>query len=119
MRYVYEHYFNDFDWFLKADDDTYVIIDNLRNFVSHYDSGSAIYFGCKFKLNKIIYMSGGAGYVLSRETLRRFVKQSISSNTDTVFCKAYSDSGAEDAEFGNCVQNIGVNAGLEMNQIFW
>ncbi len=118
MLYVFEHYSNDFDWFLKADDDTYVIIENLRNFVSHYDTGSPLYFGCKFKLNEVTYMSGGAGYVLSRETLRRFVKQSISNNTDTQFCKGYSDSGYEDLEFGNCVQNIGVTAGLEMNQIF-
>jgi len=118
LRYVYEHYFNDFDWFIKADDDTYVIIENLRNFVSNYDSGSAIYFGSKFKLNEVTYMSGGAGYVLSRGTLRRFVQQSIASNTDTVFCKAYDNSGSEDLEFGNCVQNIGVTAGLEMNQIF-
>ncbi len=119
MRYVYEHYFNDFDWFLKADDDTYVMIDNLRNFVSHYDSESAIYFGCKFKLNEVIYMSGGAGYVLSRETLRRFVKQSISSNTDTVFCKAYSDSGVEDAELGNCGQNIGRHCRSRNESNFW
>ncbi len=113
MRYVFEHYFNDFDWFLKADDDTYVIIDNLKNFVSHYDSESAIYFGCKFKVNEVVYMSGGAGYVLSREALKRFVKQSISNHTDTEFCKAYSDDGAEDLEIGKCLQNIGVNAGLE------
>ena len=75
FRYVYQNHFEDYDWFLKTDDDSYLIMENLRYFLKDYNSSDPVYFGRRYKtFVKQGYMSGGAGYVLSKEALRRFVE---------------------------------------------
>lgn len=60
------------------------------------------------KTKKVLrYMSGGAGYVLSREAVKRFVEDAL---TDPRKCKP-TGTGAEDVELGKCLQNVGVMAG--------
>lgn len=51
-------------------------MENLKYVLSSYSPYEPVYVGCKFKSFKG-YMSGGAGYALSREALRRFVEVTL------------------------------------------
>lgn len=105
FHYAHEHHIQEADWFLKADDDTYVIVDNLRWVLANHAPDEPIYFGRRFKpYTKQGYMSGGAGYVLSKEALRRFVegfRTKVCSHTTSV----------EDLAMGQCMEKMGVLAG--------
>lgn len=108
FKYLHKNYLNEYDWFLKADDDTYVIMENLRFLLMPHKPDEPIFFGCKFKpFTKQGYMSGGAGYVLSRAALDAFVTKALPDKTK---CSP-SESGAEDAEMGKCLEKVGVRAG--------
>lgn len=52
-------------------------------------------------------MSGGAGYVLSKEAVMRFVEDGIPDKTK---CRGDND-GAEDVEMGRCLEKVNVLAG--------
>ncbi|CAI5445078.1 unnamed protein product [Caenorhabditis angaria] len=104
FKWIYEQkLIDEFDWFLKADDDTYVVVENLRNFLSNYSANDPIHFGCKLRLEKErSWNSGGAGYVLSRETVKRFVNSAL-PNPDICNPGPFGD---EDLELGNCLDNL-------------
>ena len=106
FKYIYRNHFNDADWFMKTDDDTYVIVENLRYFLSDKNSSAAIYYGHHFRrYTDAGYMSGGAGYVLSKEALRLFA---VESDDHTVCKRKYTN---EDIGMGRCLNKIGVVAG--------
>uniref|UniRef100_A0A182PXV8 Glycoprotein-N-acetylgalactosamine 3-beta-galactosyltransferase 1 n=1 Tax=Anopheles epiroticus TaxID=199890 RepID=A0A182PXV8_9DIPT len=109
FRYIYEHHLEEYDWFFKADDDTYVVVENLRYFLYPYSPQLPIYFGSKFRYPEYVkqgYFSGGAGYVLSREAVRRFYEQALG---DEQHCSAAYDT--EDLEMGKCMESVNVTAG--------
>ncbi|KAJ8972625.1 hypothetical protein NQ314_000081, partial [Rhamnusium bicolor] len=140
FKYVYKHYYDKADWFLKADDDTYVILENLRYMLMPHKPSEAIYFGCRFKpYVKQGYMSGGAGYVLSKEALKKICRGEDNFAPEGSACSAAilkkwlhsiiyssyffmvgltnstgcskSNSGAEDVEMGKCMEAVQVKAG--------
>ena len=110
--HAYENYLADYDWFLKADDDTYVIMENLRYFLSAQDHNLPVVFGQTFtQYMQQGYPSGGAGYVTSREALRRYGQR----NNGTEGCKF--DSDAEDVAFGQCMESLGVRLGDSLDAL--
>ncbi|XP_034560315.1 glycoprotein-N-acetylgalactosamine 3-beta-galactosyltransferase 1 [Notolabrus celidotus] len=102
FRYIHRHHMDDADWFLKADDDTFVVVENLRYLLSRFDTEKPWYLGRRFSpfINQG-YMSGGAGYVLSKEALRRFIK-----GFDTGQCTHFSS--IEDMALGKCMEMMKV-----------
>ncbi|XP_071097838.1 glycoprotein-N-acetylgalactosamine 3-beta-galactosyltransferase 1-like [Haliotis cracherodii] len=81
LKHIYKHHLDKYDWFLKADDDTFVVMENLKFLLSHYDPTEGVYVGHLFKkYTKWGYMSGGAGYVISRPALRLLVEQGYNKN---------------------------------------
>lgn len=70
-KHVYQHHLDKFDWFLQGDEDTYVVVENLRLLLSHYNASEPVWIGFIYKhVIKEGFMSGGASYVLSREAVR-------------------------------------------------
>ncbi|CAL1539230.1 unnamed protein product [Lymnaea stagnalis] len=108
FKYIYSQHLNDADWFVKSDDDTYIVVENLRYFLQNKLPSEPVFYGRRFKpMVKQGYMSGGAGYVLSKEALSRVVTQGLDNPE-----KCRSDNGgAEDLEMGKCLENVGVLAG--------
>ena len=108
-KYVQKHYLYRADWFLKADDDTYTIVENLRHFLSQYDTEKPHYFGRKFKPFGS-FNSGGAGYVFSRETVRRF-GEIIEDKS-----RCPEASNAEDVQVAQCLAKMGILAGHTLDE---
>uniref|UniRef100_A0A671R8N8 Glycoprotein-N-acetylgalactosamine 3-beta-galactosyltransferase 1 n=1 Tax=Sinocyclocheilus anshuiensis TaxID=1608454 RepID=A0A671R8N8_9TELE len=93
FQYIHAHHLQHADWFLKADDDTFVVVENLRHLLY------------RFRLFvRQGYMSRGAGYILSPEALRRFVQ-----GFSTGRCENFSS--VEDMALGRCMETMGVKAG--------
>ncbi|XP_075054382.1 glycoprotein-N-acetylgalactosamine 3-beta-galactosyltransferase 1-like [Mixophyes fleayi] len=104
FQYVHKNYQDIADCLLKADDDMYVVVENLCWMLSNYTPDQPIYFGKRFKpFAKQGYMSGGAGYVLSKEAVNRFVE-----GFHTGVCQ--HTTSVEDLALGQCMEKMGVIA---------
>ncbi|XP_034016803.1 glycoprotein-N-acetylgalactosamine 3-beta-galactosyltransferase 1 [Thalassophryne amazonica] len=104
FQYIYKHHLDEADWFLKADDDTFLVVENLRHMLTKYDTEKPLYLGRRFHpYIKQGYMAGGSGYVLSKEALRRFI-QGFENGNCTHF------SSIEDLALGKCMETMKVES---------
>ena len=81
FKYVYDHHLHDVDWFMKADDDTFVVVENLERLLSPLDPTKPYYIGhwASGELDGG-YNGGGAGYVISKAALKLFIETGMKGN---------------------------------------
>nr|KAG5685790.1 hypothetical protein BaRGS_021912 [Batillaria attramentaria] len=105
LDHLYRHYVNDFDWFVKADDDVYIVMENLRLLLSHLSPDDPVYVGHHYQVNVHNgYMSGGASYVMSRQALKQLGSRGLPSTGG--ICRPQEPD--EDVEVGKCLELVGV-----------
>ena len=78
----------------------YVIVDNLKQFLESYDTELPHFLGSRFAHNRLLkgYFGGGAGYVMTRETIRIFVEHVYNNGFDMCI---NGHQGEEDSYLGN------------------
>ncbi|XP_069966792.1 chondroitin sulfate synthase 1 isoform X4 [Bactrocera oleae] len=110
LYYMYEHYIDKFEWFIRADDDVYIEPEKLERFLRSIDSSKPQFIGQAGKGNSEEFgllslefdenfCMGGPGVILSSETLRR-----VAPHIPTCLKNLYSTH--EDVEVGRCVQKF-------------
>lgn len=82
LKYMHDHYIDEYDFFMRSDDDVYVKSDLLLELLQDINPAQDIYMGCpgfgrpddqariKLKENEH-YCMGGPGVIFSRSALRR------------------------------------------------
>ncbi|CAF0985930.1 unnamed protein product [Brachionus calyciflorus] len=110
MIYVYEK-FPFYDWYYLVDDDAYVNVRNLKEFLKDKPSNESITYGYNFKV--IVeggYHSGGPGYALSNAafvTVSKALKENINN------CP---NSGIDDVDVSACVRKYKGKKGVSMDE---
>lgn len=110
LKYMHDNHIDDFEWFLRADDDVYVRNDRMQLFLQSIDSrkpwfigqtgrGNSEEFGLLSLESDENFCMGGPGVILSRETLKR-----IAPYINECLSNLYTNH--EDVELGRCVKRF-------------
>lgn len=114
IRHLHQHYASDYDWFLLAQDDTYMHAERLSGLVGRLSAGQDVYMGRAEEFiggeEKARYCHGGYGYLLSRSLLAR-----LQPHLDT--CRNDILSVRPDEWLGRCIIDyLGLSC-VEVHQV--
>lgn len=98
------------NWFMKADDDTFVIYPRLLRLLARFDAEKPYFLGFNliytFKDGREVeYMSGGAGYLLSSPAVKMLQEAEVPE------CQFPGATTYEDVNMGTCLTALGVEYG--------
>ncbi|KAI6179119.1 hypothetical protein M3Y98_00576200 [Aphelenchoides besseyi] len=103
FRYVYETTNNQYDWYLRADDDSYVVMDNARQLVEEYNPKTPLVLGYRWGFFEPRgYVDGGV-YIVSNKGMEVFNKIMKNDSICPDFHRA-----EEDQELGRCMAKVGI-----------
>lgn len=120
LQYIHKNHIDEYDWFMKGDDDMFMIPENLRFLLAAYSTDDPIYFGYKFNTteHKWGYFQGGSGYVMSRQAVRIFVEKALTNreffqkdHKNGSSCHIETDYEHEDWHITFCFDYYNVYAG--------
>ena len=107
LKYMHDNYINDYEWFMRCDDDVYVRTDKLEGFLRTLNSTEDLYIGQagtgRRPWKKYLrlkpgdnYCMGGPGVVFSASMLRKLVQH-------IRCCLPHPVTQHEDVEIGRCI----------------
>jgi hypothetical protein len=93
IYFIYSMNIPHYDWYIFIDDDTFVFNSRLQNLLSNYNSNECYYIGKELDHIKdqfCLYMSGGAGYAISKP-LYSLIVQYLKKNAINLSFKHWCD----------------------------
>ncbi|KAL3945109.1 MAG: hypothetical protein SGBAC_000838 [Bacillariaceae sp.] len=99
-QFVAKHYLSQFDWFYIGGDDLVAFPQNLKNYLATFNASEPQFIGRRFKGHKGGFNTGGAGYALSRPSLRCLV-----DHREDPVCEPLSHRPKEDMFTAKCLRS--------------
>lgn len=114
LKYMYDNYIDDYEWFMRCDDDVYIRTDKLEELLRGFDSSEELFIGQagqgtqseRGQLglgSKDNFCMGGPGMIMSKSVLKKL-------GPHLEYCLKNLVSSHEDVEVGRCVRrHVGVS----------
>ena len=110
LKYMHDFYLDQFEWFVRADDDVYIKGQKLAKFLTSVNSSETYYIGHSGTGRKDekgtlglsdskTYCMGGPGVIMSRATLAK-----VAPNIN--YCLKNLYTSHEDTEIGRCINQF-------------
>lgn len=110
LKYIHDNFIDDFQWFIRADDDVYIRTRELATFLRKFNSSKSLLLGQagvgkeqergKLGLGEgDNFCMGGPGVIMSRGVLKRVTPH-------LKFCSNNTSTSHEDTEVGRCLRNF-------------